>query len=131
MQEIGSGKNHRVAVDTSKNRVYFWFFGDAITVENVDRLPRDATTARDMLKPGFTILADFTEMKLLGLTDQVTAVQAIFGVADLHKVAEVWPIESFAKFVVNSLAQKVKDTAFAQKIRAFKNRAEAEAWLDE
>jgi hypothetical protein len=131
MQEIGSGKNHRVAVDISKNRIYFWFFGDALAAVNLDLLPRDARTARDMLKPDFTILADFTEMKLLGLTDQVTAVLGILGVEDLRKAAEVWPQESFAKFVVNSLAQKVKDGAFAKKTRAFKDRAEAEAWLDE
>lgn len=130
MQEIGSGKNHRVAVDKSKNRIYLWFFGDAITVMNVDLLPGHAKTARDMLKPDFTILADFTEMKLLGLTDQVTAVLGILGVADLHKAAEVWPKESFAKFVVNSLAEQVKDGAFAQKTRAFTSRVEAEAWLD-
>ena len=131
MQEIGSGKNHRVAVDMSKNRIYLWFFGDAITAISLDLLPRNAKTARDMLKPGFTILADFTEMKLLGLTDQVTAVLGILGVAELRKAAEVWPKESFAKLVVNSLAQRVKDGAFAQKTRAFTNRAEAEAWLDE
>src|SRR5208283_155413 len=106
MREIGSGKNHRVAVDISKNRIYFWFFGDALTAANLDLLPRDARTARDMLKTDFTILADFTEMKLLGLTDQVTAVLGILGVEDLRKAAGVWPQESFAKFVVNSLAQK-------------------------
>ena len=107
MQEIGSGKNHRVAVDISKNRLYFWFFGDALTVANLDLLPGDTTKARNMLKPGFTILADFTEMKLLGLTDQVSAVLGIVGGEDLHKAAQVWTKESFAKVVVSSLAQKV------------------------
>ena len=84
-----------------------------------------------MLKPGLTSLADFTEVKLLGLAVVMEKAQRILASAGLHKSATVWGEESFAKFVVDSRAQEVKEGAFAEKRQAFKNRAEAEAWLDD
>lgn len=131
MQEIGSGPNYRVEVDTAKNRIYFWFFGDVVQVSGAAHLPNDTKAACDLMRPGFTSLADFTGMKMLGVPDVVHQVQATLLSAGLRKVASVWNAESFAKFIVDSSAQKLKSGEYDAKRRVFKDRSEAEAWLDE
>ncbi|MBI5571133.1 MAG: hypothetical protein HY914_14410 [Desulfomonile tiedjei] len=131
MQEIGSGSNHRVAIDQSKNRVYMRFSGDILSSEAVSALPDEVKAACAALKVGFTCLADFTEMKLLGLPDLVVNVQSTIMAAGVRKVASVWSEEGFAKFLVDSSAQKVSSGAYEGKRKVFKNAAEAESWLDE
>jgi hypothetical protein len=131
MQEIGSGANYRVGVDTAKNRVYFWFFGDVLNTYGVADLPEHVKTACALMKPRFTGLADFSEMKMLGVPDVVQQVQANLLNAGLRKIASVWSDESFAKFIVDSSAQKLKSGEYDEKRKVFKNRIEAEAWLDE
>jgi hypothetical protein len=130
MQEIGIGPNYRVEVDTAKNRIYFWFFGDAMNASGVAGLPEAAKAACALMKPSFTGLADFTGMKMLGVPDVVHQVQATLLNAGLRKVASVWNEESFAKFVVDSSAQKLKSGEYDEKRKVFKDRVEAEAWLD-
>ncbi len=131
MQEIGSGPSYRVEVDKAQNRIYFSFFGDAVSESSVVGLLDAVKAGCALMKPGFTGLADFTEMKLLGLPDIVQKVQMILLNAGLRKLASVWDHESFAKIVVDSSAQKVKSGEYSEKRKVFKSRAEAEAWLNE
>jgi len=131
MQEIGSGPNYRVSIDQAKNRIYMRFSGDILSAQAVSALPGDVKTGCDRLKSGFTCLADFTEMKLLGLPDLVTNVQATIMTAGVRKVASVWSDEGFAKFLIDSSAHKVSSGAYEEKRKVFKNAAEAEAWLSE
>ena len=83
-------------------------FGDALSDASVVGLLPAVKAACDPTKPGFTALADFTEMKLLGLPDVAQKVQISISNAGVRKVASVWGHESFAKIVVNSSAEKVK-----------------------
>ncbi len=131
MQEIGSGPSYRVEVDTLKNRVYFSFFGDAVNEASVAGLLDAVKAGCALMKPGFTGLADFTEMNLLGLPDVAQKVQETLLEAGLRKLASVWDHESFAKVIADSSAQKVMSGEYSERRKVFKNRAEAEAWLAE
>jgi hypothetical protein len=131
MQDIAKGRGFRVAVDTAKNRIYFWIFGDAVKISGSSPMPNYTEKACDLMKPGFTLLADFSEMKMLGLPDVVQQVQSRLLNAGIRKVASVWSEESFAKFIVDSSAQKLKSGEYSERRKVFKDRIEAEAWLDE
>ncbi|MGO9116503.1 MAG: hypothetical protein ACLQPD_02715 [Desulfomonilaceae bacterium] len=131
MKEIGAGPHHRVEVDTAKNRMYLTFFGDALSDAAAAGLQDGVQAEIAILKPGFTALGDFTEMNLLGLPDIVQQLQATFLNAGVRKAASVWSHESFAKVLVDSSAQKVKSGEYSDRRKVFKNRVEAEAWLDE
>jgi hypothetical protein len=130
MQEIGSGDKYRVAVDISRNRIFTWFKGDLLTNSDLAGLLKHTKTACDLLKPGLTSLADFTEVKLLAMSDFMREAQHILASSGVRKSATVWTEESFAKFTVDSQAQKVKEGAFSEKRQAFKTRTKAEAWPD-
>lgn len=130
MQELGSGPNYRLAVDAGKNRIYVWAFGDILNTSGVAALPNDAKAACNTMKPGFTVLVDFTGVKLLGLPDMIQQLQSIMLEAGVRRITSVWSEESFAKFIVDSSAHKVKGGAYEEKRQAFMNRGEAEAWLD-
>jgi hypothetical protein len=130
MQDIGAGINYRIAVDQEKNRVYFWFFGDIMGVEGTRNLLEDTRKACDALLAGFTGIADFTEMTLLGLPDTAQEVQRILMSSGISKMASVWGRETFGKMVVDSTALQVAHGAYEQKRRVFYDRTEAEIWLD-
>lgn len=129
MEKIGSGTNYRISVDKVKNRIYFWFFGDVMSPAGVADLPNDLKSALKLTSPGFTGLADFTEVKLLGLPDVTQQTQAALAAGGIRKVASVWNRESFAKFVVDSSAHKVD--MYEQRREVFFSTSEAEAWLNE
>jgi len=130
MTEIGSGGNYRFAVDPTKNRLYAWFFGDFMRAEDNPHLVEHAEQACKRLKPGFTMLTDFLEVKMVGLPDLTQRVQAVLLSYGVSKVAAVWSRESFSKHVIDSSAQKVGD-AYAEKRRSFISLSDGEAWLDE
>jgi hypothetical protein len=129
MQEIGSGTNYRISVEKPKNRIYFWFFGDLLDPAGIAGLSNDLNAAIGVTKPGFTALADFSAVNLLGLPDAAKQTQTTLASANVKKVASVWQRESFAKYVIDSTAHKV-DT-YQEKRKVFFSRAEAEKWLDE
>jgi len=128
MNEIGSGLNYRIAVDIVKNRMYSWFFGEIMRLEDNPDLLSDVEKACRSLKAGFTAFSDLSEVKMLGLPDVAQNVQTIILNCGVSKVASVWKRESFSKLVVDSSAQKAG--SYAEKRRTFFDQAEAEAWLD-
>ena len=130
MKEIGAGPHHRVEVDTAKNRIYLSFFGDALTDAAAAGLRDSLQASIALMKPGFTALGDFTEMNLMGLPDVARELQTTLLNAGVKKAASVWSHESFAKIIVDSSAQKVSGE-YSERRKVFKNRVEAQAWLDE
>ncbi len=131
MKEIGSGPTYRIMIDKTKNRIYFSFFGDLVKDASVAGL-LDATKASSaLMEPGFTALADFREVNLLGLPDIAQKVQMTLLEAGLRRVASVWSHESFAKIIIDSSAQKAGSGMYSEKRKVFKDEVEAEAWLDE
>jgi hypothetical protein len=131
MKEIEASPHYRVEVDTVKNRFYLSLFGDVLTDADVAGMLDAVQTAIDLLKPGFTAVGDFTELKLLGLPDISQEVQMTLFNGGLRKVASVWSREGFAKIVVDSSAGKVDSGHYSEKRKVFTNRVEAEVWLDE
>lgn len=129
MEEIGSGLNYRLTVDKLKNRMYLWCFGELMSAAANEPMVSHVRDACTVLNPGFTVLADFLEVKLLGLPDITQRVQTALLNGGVGKVATVWNKESFSKLVVDSSADKIGD-AYAAKRKAFANRAEAESWLE-
>ena len=131
MKEIASGPSYRVQLDAVKNRIYLSFFGDAVGEASVAGFVDAVKAACALMKPGFTSLADFTEMKLLGLPDIVQQAQLTLLNAGLQKLASLWDHETFAKMVVDSSAEKVKSGEYSEKRKVFTDRVEAEAWLND
>ncbi|MCA1960408.1 MAG: hypothetical protein LDL33_06400 [Desulfomonile sp.] len=128
MNEIGSGLNYRIAVDIPKNRLYTWFFGEIMRVEDNPELLSDVEKACRSLKAGFTAFSDLSGVKMIGLPDIAQGVQTIMLNCGVSKVASVWKQESFSKLVVDSSAQKAG--SYAEKRKTFFDHTEAEAWLD-
>ncbi len=131
MKEIEASPHYRVQIDTAKIRLYLSLFGDILTDADVDGMLDAIQTAIKLLKPGFTAVGDFTEMNLLGLPDVSQDVQMTLLNGGLRKVASVWSHEGFSKIVVDSSAGKVKSGQYSDKRKVFKDKIEAEAWLDE
>lgn len=129
MIEIGSGRNYRIAVDTMRNRLYIWYSGEVMRSTENPQLLVHAQEACRSLKPGFSVLADYLEMTMLGLPDVIASVQATLLDSGVNRVATVWKADSFSKIVIDSQAQKVGH-AYAEKRKPFSDRAKAEAWLD-
>jgi hypothetical protein len=131
IKEMGSGPNYRITIDAARNRLYILVLGEAMTTNGVQGLVPAVKAGCDTLKPGFTAVADFLEMTLLGLPDVVRDVQETIMAAGLRKLASVWHKETFAKMVVDQSAQKAAGGGLTEKRRVFYSRDEAEAWLDE
>jgi hypothetical protein len=131
MKEIGVGPTYRIEIDTAKNRIYFWFFGDLVSDASVAGMLDAAKAAISLMKPRFTAFADFTEVNMLGLPDIARQLQTTLLNGGLRKVASVWSHESFAKIIVDSSAQQVKSGEYSDRRKVFKDGVEAEAWLDE
>jgi len=129
MIEIGSGANYRIAADAMKNRLHFWFFGDLMREGDNPQFRDHTEEAIRRLNPGFTVIGDMAELKMLGLPDMAQELQVRLLNAGVARVASVWSRESFSKLVIESAAQKAGD-AYVEKRKAFTSRAQAEAWLD-
>jgi hypothetical protein len=129
MRGIGSTKNTRVAIDSMKNRLHVNLFGDALRADENQQVPAFVEQGCAQLKPGFTCLADYTQLKLFGLPDVARDVMAVMMRAGVRKVATVWPDESFAKLVLGSAAKDTGD-AYLSKRQTFTDLDSAKAWLD-
>lgn len=129
MIEIGSGGNYRIAVDPVRNRLYIWYFGELIRATENPLMVQHAQEACQRLKRGFSVLADFSDLTMMGLTDVIAGIQTALHNSGVDRVAAIWRTDSFSKLVVDSQAQKVGD-AYADKRKNFFDRSEAEAWLE-
>jgi hypothetical protein len=130
MMEVASTKNFRIAVDLPKNRLYLIVSGDALKANENLEAPAFVEKACAQLKPGFTCLADHTQLSLFGLPDVAAQIMSAMMRAGLRKVASVWPSESFAKIVVKSTGEQTGDS-YTAKRKFFSDLGSAEAWLDE
>jgi hypothetical protein len=130
LKEIASGPLYRIAVDVPRNRFYLWAFGKGLKPSDADGIPEATQTACNLLKPGFTALIDYTKLELLGLLDVVQEVQKIFISSGIGKLAMIWDRDSFAKFTIDSLAQKTESDAYKANRKSFFDKSEAEKWLN-
>jgi predicted nuclease of restriction endonuclease-like RecB superfamily len=120
-------KFYRISVAPEKNRAYLKILGFWRNTSVVPDYLNDWTKAMSMLKQGFTLLTDASEMKthpqdVRKLHEQA---QAIILKAGVSKVAEVLK-DDVAEMQLDAVA---KTTQFPKK--NFKTAEEAEKWLDE
>ncbi len=130
MKDIGSTKNFQIAIDPSRNRLHLTVSGEALRANENEDAPRLVEQACAQLRPGFTCLADHTQLKLFGLPDIAARIMSVMMRAGVRKVASVWPDESFAKLVVGTAAKETGE-AYASRRQSFTDLDSAKAWLDE
>ncbi len=130
MNEIGSTKNFRVAVDKSKNRMLLVLSGDAVGAKENQDAPLIVQKACTELRPGFTCLGDQTQLKLFALPDIAREIMKVMMNAGVGKVASVWAKESFSKVVVGFAAKATGDEYLLRR-KSFTDIDSAKAWLDE
>ena len=126
LAKINDNKYYRISVAPEKNRAYLKILGFWRSVEVVPDYLKDWTKATSLLKKGFTLLTDASEMKthpqdVRKLHEQA---QAIILKAGVSKVAEVLK-DDVAEMQLDAVA---KTTQFPKK--NFRTADEAEKWLD-
>ena len=124
---INDTKFYKISVSPEKNRAYLKILGFWRSAEAVPDYLKDWAKAASMLKKGFTLLTDASEMKthpqdVRKLHEQAQAMILKAGVA---KVAEVLK-DDVAEMQLDAVA---KTTQFPKK--NFRTAEEAEKWLDE
>ena len=125
--KITDNKYYRISVAPEKNRAYLKILGFWRSAEAVPDYLKDWTKATSLLKKGFTLLTDASEMKthpqdVRKLHEQA---QAIILKAGVSKVAEVLK-DDVAEMQLDAVA---KTTQFPKK--NFRTAEDAENWLDE
>ena len=125
--KINDTKFYRISVSPEKNRAYLKILGFWRSTEVVPDYLNDWNKAMSMLKKGFTLLTDASEMKthpqdVRKLHEQA---QAIILKAGVSKVAEVLK-DDVAEMQLDAVA---KTTQFPKK--NFKTAVDGEKWLDE
>ena len=125
--KVNDNKFYRISVAPEKNRAYLKILGFWRNAEVVPDYLKDWTKATSLLKKGFTLLTDASEMKthpqdVRKLHEQA---QAIILKAGVSKVAEVLK-DDVAEMQLDAVA---KTTQFPKK--NFRTAEDAEKWLDE
>ena len=124
--KISETKQYTISILPEKNRAYLKIIGFWRNPDVVPNYIKDWTTATSLLKKGFTLLTDASEMKthpqeLRKLHEQA---QAIILKAGVSKVAEILKDE-VAEMQLDAVA---KTTQFPKK--NFRSAEDAEKWLD-
>jgi len=125
--KINDNKYYKMSVAAEKNRAYLKILGFWRSVDVVPDYLKDWTKATSLLKKGFTLLTDASEMKthpqdVRKLHEQA---QAIILKSGVSRVAEVLK-DDVAEMQLDAVA---KTTQFPKK--NFRTEEEAEKWLDE
>ncbi len=124
--KINETKYYTISVSPEKNRAYLKIIGFWRSPEIVPDYIKDWTKATSMLKKGFTLLTDASEMKthpqeLRRLHEQA---QALLLKAGVSKVAEILK-DDVTEMQLNAVA---KATQFPK--QNFRTASDAEIWLD-
>jgi hypothetical protein len=124
---ITDNKHYTLQVNVGKNRAYLKIKGFWRNVDAVPQYIADWKKTVGMLKPGFTLLTDATEMKthpqdVRKLHEEAQGVVLKAGVA---RIAELMK-DDIAEKQLDAVA---KVSAFPKK--NFRDQVQAELWLDE
>jgi hypothetical protein len=126
MNTVASTEYYTIAVDPSKNRIYFRMRGSWNDSKQVSGWLEGLSAAIKLCRPGFTELIDWRETTGILLTDQIAEAQKMAMKAGLRKAARLYERETFLKFQMDQLTE---ETGFP--VKSFFELSEAEAWLDE
>jgi len=123
---VSENPHYILSLALDKNRAYLKIIGFWRNTEVVSNYLEDWRTTLSLLKTGFTLLTDATEMKThpQELKKLHEDAQKLVMQAGLAKVAEVVK-NDITQFQLDSVAET---TSFPK--RTFKSMEEAEKWLD-
>ena len=122
------GNNYyKLKPDTEKNRIYFSVVGSPPNLQAIPNFESDWIKAMSIVKPGFTVLADMTEMgKYPEDVDKINKkVQADMMEKGCSKIAHVAKPE-----IVMQVNSHSNDSGMRHLLRGFFNKKNAELWLD-
>ena len=125
MIRVADEEYYRLEVDPKKNRIYFLIRGDWTDPKKLSNWIPDIEKTIGYCTRGFTELIDWTSMRAITLTDQISAHHVVAMKAGIKKAARVFEREHFVAVQLNRVATQ---TGFP--IKVFFDRAEAESWLD-
>jgi hypothetical protein len=127
MKEIAKTNFYTIGIDTAENRLYLKVIGFWNDLSLVSNYPDDIKKASQELTPGFTVLADLTEMKPMPkeVGPLYERAQKILVKSGLKKTAEILPESAILKMQVKKFARS-SEMPKAE----FHSKEEAEAWLD-
>jgi hypothetical protein len=125
--KINATKYYSISIVPEKNRAYLKIIGFWRNQEVVPDYLKDWTTATSLLKRGFTLLTDASEMKThpMELRKLHEQAQAILLKSGVSKVAEILQ-DDVAEMQLDAVA---KATKFPKK--NFRSADDAENWLDQ
>lgn len=112
--------------DLEKNRGYITLYGNWTNAGEVPEVLQDVEKLCSALRPGFTILCDFTRIQVTALPDIFQRASKILVAAGMKKFAALHERQTFMQA---QMSHASKGQGFPG--RVFYNREEAEAWLDE
>ena len=126
MRTVTRTDNYLHETDTAKNRGYITLYGTWISAREVPDVLQDVEELCRTLRPGFTILCDFTQIKATALPDIFQRAAEILVATGMKRFAALHERQTFMQ---SQMAQASRDKSFPGKV--FYSRDEAEAWLDE
>ena len=112
--------------DLEKNRGYISLYGNWTNVGEVPEVLQDVEKLCSTLRPGFSILCDFTRIQATALPDIFQRASKILVAAGMKKFAALHERQTFLQ---TQMARVSRGIDFPG--RVFYSRDEAEAWLDE
>jgi hypothetical protein len=126
MQQIAVTPYYRIGLDKAKNRVYLAILGFWRSPQEVSTYLEDLDRTMLLIKRGFTLLVDLSEMKAhpQALNAVHVKAQQLMINKGLAQTAEV-TVNSIVQFQTDLLSKQS-----AMPLRQFNTRKEAEAYLD-
>lgn len=129
MKDVVSKDRYRIYLDLDMNRLYLEVWDDVVDPELFAQFPEDIRKACTLLRPGFTLLADYTRVGAFFLPHIWEEAQAAVMEAGIAKSAVFWGKRLLGRMTTEESAKKASEE-YARRRRSFETRAEAEAWLD-
>ncbi len=126
MRTVARTDRYVYEADLEKNRGYITLHGTWTNVGEVPEVLEDLEKLSSTLRPGFTVLCDFFDVKATALPDIFQKGSQFLVTAGMKKFAALHERQTFMQA---QMSHASKGQGFPG--RVFYNRAEAEAWLDE
>ena len=129
MESIVSTPFYAISIDRNKNRLYVKFMNDWANPNDVKNAPADMERAVKQMRPGFSVLSDASEVKIILVPNIIKGIQAAVAKGAPSKVASVWSDHILTQLQAASTAGQV-GTDYSKARKNFVSIEEALAWLD-
>ncbi len=129
MRVVVEREQYKISIDLQKNRAFFEAWGDIVEPELFKHIPDDWSKTCSQMRPGFTVLGDYTRVGAHFLKGEFSDGMKVVFDAAVKKVAVFWGKKILGRYTTEQAAAAASDE-YAAKRKSFESRAEAEAWLD-